>query len=175
MLGASLARIDDYKSPEGTVARTGYDSDAFIGQYRFRIDAQQQLRISAQMHKDEDVWYAGSTKPHASPLVGSTTIHSPEQERRLLEIGYNRQGTGEAPVNLDVRVYRQEMERNINSWANNLNRDIVTNRVTFETNGFDAKADWLVHPQHLLSFGVNAWQMTGNPDRKMASAAPSPR
>lgn len=172
MLGASLARIDDYKSPEGTVARTGYDSDALIGQYRFRIDAQQQLRISAQMHKDEDVWYAGSTKPHASPLVGSTTVHSPEQERRLLEIGYNRRGTGEAPVNLDLRVYRQEMERNINSWANNLNRDIVTNRVTFETNGFDAKADWLVHPQHLLSFGVNAWEMSGNPDRKMASAAP---
>ncbi|QRM19778.1 TonB-dependent receptor [Dechloromonas sp. TW-R-39-2] len=172
MLGASLARIDDYKSPEGTVARTGYDSDALIGQYRFRIDAQQQLRISAQMHKDEDVWYAGSTKPHASPLVGSTTVHSPEQERRLLEIGYNRRGTGEAPVNLDLRVYRQEMERNINSWANNLNRDIVTNRVTFETNGFDAKADWLVHPQHLLSFGVNAWEMSGNPDRKMVSAAP---
>lgn len=172
MLGASLARIDDYKSPEGKVARTGYDSDAVIGQYRFRIDARQQLRISAQMHKDEDVWYAGSTKPHASPLVGSTTVHSPEQERRLLEIGYNRQGTGEAPVNLDLRVYRQEMERNINSWANNLNRDIVTNRVTFETNGFDAKADWLVHPQHLLSFGVNAWEMSGNPDRKMASAAP---
>lgn len=172
MLGASLARIDDYKSPEGKVARTGYDSDALIGQYRFRIDARQQLRISAQMHKDEDVWYAGSTKPHASPLVGSTTVHSPEQERRLLEIGYNRQGTGEAPVNLDLRVYRQEMERNINSWANNLNRDIVTNRVTFETNGFDAKADWLVHPQHLLSFGVNAWEMSGNPDRKMASAAP---
>ncbi|UCV10189.1 TonB-dependent receptor [Dechloromonas denitrificans] len=172
MLGASLARIDDYKSPEGKVARTGYDSDALISQYRFRIDARQQLRISAQMHKDEDVWYAGSTKPHASPLVGSTTVHSPEQERRLLEIGYNRQGTGEAPVNLDLRVYRQEMERNINSWANNLNRDIVTNRVTFETNGFDAKADWLVHPQHLLSFGVNAWEMSGNPDRKMASAAP---
>ena len=172
MLGASLARIDDYKSPEGKVARTGYDSDAFIGQYRFRLDAQQQLRISAQMHRDEDVWYAGSTKPHANPLVGSTTIHSPEQQRRLLEIGYSRKGTGEAPVNLDVRVYRQAMERNINSWANKLNRDIVTNRVTFETNGFDAKADWLAHPQHLLSFGINAWEMSGNPDRKMASAAP---
>jgi hemoglobin/transferrin/lactoferrin receptor protein len=41
--------------------------------------------------------------------------------------------------------------------------------VTFQTNGFDAKADWLVHPQHLVSFGVNAWEMTGNPDRLLAS------
>lgn len=172
MLGASLARIDEYRSPDGKVGRTGYDSDAFIGQYRFRIDAQQQLRLSLQQHKDEDVWYPGSSRPHASPLVGSTTVHSPEQERRLLELGYSRKGTGDTPLNLDLRVYRQEMERSIYSWANKLNRDIVTNSVTFETNGLDAKADWLLHPQHLVSFGLNAWEMSGNPDRYMASGAP---
>ncbi|UCV02603.1 TonB-dependent receptor [Dechloromonas denitrificans] len=172
MLGASLARIDDYRSPDGKVGRTGYDSNAFIGQYRFRIDAQQQLRLSLQQHKDEDVWYPGSSRPHASPLVGSTTVHSPEQERRLLELGYSRKGTGDTPLNLDLRVYRQEMERSIYSWANKLNRDIVTNSVTFETNGLDAKADWLLHPQHLVSFGLNAWEMSGNPDRYMASGAP---
>lgn len=172
MLGASLARIDDYKSPEGTVARTGYDSDSFIGQYRFRLDSQQQLRLSLQQHKNEDVWYPGSTRPHASPLVGSTTVHSPTQARRLLELGYSRQGSGEAPLNVDLRVYRQDMERQIYSWANKLNRDIATNQVTFETTGVDAKADWLVHPQHLVSFGLNAWEMTGNPDRYMASGAP---
>jgi len=172
MLGASLARIDDYRSPDGKVGRTGYDSNAFIGQYRFRIDAQQQLRLSLQQHKDEDDWYPGSSRPHASPLVGSTTVHSPEQERRLLELGYSRKGTGDTPLNLDLRVYRQEMERSIYSWANKLNRDIVTNSVTFETNGLDAKADWLLHPQHLVSFGLNAWEMSGNPDRYMASGAP---
>ncbi len=169
MLGASLARIDDYKSPEGTVPRTGYDSDSFIGQYRFRIDAQQQLRLSLQQHKDEDVWYPGSTRPNANPKVSSTTVHSPQQQRRLAELGYSRKGTGEAPLNLDVRVYRQEMERSIYSWANGLKRDIGTTEVTFQTDGFDAKADWLVHPQHLVSFGVNAWEMTGNPDRMLAS------
>lgn len=171
MLGASLARIDDYKSPEGTVARTGYDSDAFIGQYRFRIDAQQQLRFSLQQQKDEDVWYPGSTRPHpTNPATRSTTIHSPEQERRLAELGYSRKGSGDAPLNLDLRVYRQEMERSIYSFANWLNRDIVTNAVTFTTDGIDAKADWLLHPQHLVSFGINAWEMTGNPDRMMAAA-----
>ncbi|MFH1659492.1 MAG: TonB-dependent receptor [Pseudomonadota bacterium] len=171
MLGASLARIDDYKSPDGAVARTGYDSDSFISQYRFRIDAQQQLRVSAQLHKDEDVWYPGSTRPHpTNPATRSTTVRSPEQERRLYELGYSRKGSGETPLNLDVRVYRQEMERQIYAYANWLNRDIITNSVTFQTDGFDAKADWLVHPQHLLSFGVNAWEMTGNPDRMMAAA-----
>ena len=173
MLGASLARIDDYKSPEGKVDRTGYDSDSFIGQYRFRIDPQQQLRVSAQLHRDEDVWYPGSTKAHANTaIVGSTTVHSPKQERRLYELGYNRKGEGEAPINFDVRVYRHEMERQIYSWANKAGRDIVTNQVTFQTDGFDAKADWLIHPQHLVSFGLNAWEMTGNPDRYMASSAP---
>src|SRR5574343_147828 len=103
MLGSSLARIDDYKSPEGVVDRTGYDSDAFIGQYRFRIDAQQQLRVSAQLHRDEDVWYPGSTRPHATnPATRTTTVRSPEQERRLYELGYSRQGGGDAPLNRDL-------------------------------------------------------------------------
>ena len=174
MLGASLARIEDYKSPEGTVSRTGYDSDSFIGQYRFRIDAQQQLRVSAQLHKDEDVWYPGSTRwiNASNKALGTNVVHSPEQERRLYELGYNRKGTGEQPVNIDLRVYRQEMERTIFSWANNYNRDMVVNRVTFQTDGFDAKADWLVHPQHLLSFGINAWEMSGDPDRYLSQTPP---
>ena len=171
MVGASLANIEDYKSPEGTVPRTGYESNAFIGQYRFRIDAQQQLRFSLQQHQDKDVWYPGSTRPHPSnPATRSTTVHSPEQTRRLAELGYSRKGSGDAPLNIDLRVYQQEMERQIYANANWLNRDIVTNEVTFKTSGFDAKADWLVHPQHLVSFGVNAWEMTGNPDRYQAAA-----
>lgn len=171
MLGASLARIDDYRSPEGTVARNGYDSDSFIGQYRFRLDSQQQIRVSAQLHRDKDVWYPGSTQTHpTNPATRTTTVHSPEQERRLFELGYNRKGSGDRPLNIDVRVYRQEMARQIYAYANWLNRDIVTNEVTFQTDGLDAKADWLVHPQHLISFGINTWEMTGNPDRWQAAA-----
>ena len=57
MLGASLARNKDYKEPRGRVAHTGYDSGAFIGQYRYRLDGAQQLRVSVQQHRDDDVWY----------------------------------------------------------------------------------------------------------------------
>ncbi len=171
MLGLSLARIDDYRAPEGRVARTGYDSNALISQYRYRLDARQQLRVSLQVHQDKDVWYPGSTRPHNAPAVGTTTIHSPDQERRLAEIGYARKGTGDTPLNLDLRLYHQELERGIYSWANRLGRDIVTNQVTFATTGLDAKADWLAHPEHLVSFGLNAWAMTGDPDRLMATPA----
>ncbi|KYC29353.1 Hemin receptor, TonB-dependent outer membrane uptake protein [Sterolibacterium denitrificans] len=175
MLGASLARIDDYEAPDGRVNRTGYDSDSFIGQYRFRIDGQQQLRLSLQTHQDEDIWYPGSTKPFTHPnpgvatAVGSTTVHSPKQERTLAEAGYSYKGTGESPFNFDVRVWRQEMERTIYAWSPNLNRDITTTHVNFSTDGFDARADWLVHPQHLLSFGVNLWDMDASPNRLNAN------
>ena len=121
MLGTSSARIGDYRSPDGKVAKTGYDSDSLIGQYRFRIDGAQQLRLSFQEHTDEDVWYPGSTKAAANPIK-STTIYSPKQSRRLMEAGYSRQGSGEAPLNLDFRVYRQEMERQIYSWASGIQR-----------------------------------------------------
>jgi hemoglobin/transferrin/lactoferrin receptor protein len=169
MLGASLARIDDYKAPDGRVDRTGYDSDSFIGQYRFRIDNAQQLRFSLQRHEDEDVWYPGSTKAHPSPLVGSTTVRSPKQARTLVEAGYSRKGTGDAPLNLDVRMYRQEMERRIHAWSNRRNQDISQTHVFFTTDGLDAKADWLIHPQHLLSFGANYWKMGASPERFLFS------
>lgn len=173
MLGASLARIGDYDAPGGEVDRTGYDSDGFIGQYRFRIDQARQLRVSLQQQRDEDVWYPGSNKPHPSPLVGSTTVHSPEQERRLAELGYSQKGAGGRPLNFDVRLYRQDMERTIWSYAELLGRDIGQTRVTFATDGFDAKADWLVHPEHLLSFGLNAWRMASSPERYLASPTPA--
>ena len=120
MLGASLARPRDYDAPGGRVARTGYDSDALIGQYRYRLDADQQLRLSFQRQQDSDVWYPGSTRPHPVPAVGSLTIHSPKQARTLYEFGYNRRGSGAQPVTLDVRVYRQTLQRQVNGWANGL-------------------------------------------------------
>ena len=170
MLGASLARIGDYDAPGGKVDRTGYDSDGFIGQYRFRIDPSQQLRVSLQQQTDEDVWYPGSKKPHPHPQVQSTTVHSPKQERRLAEAGYSRKGAGENPLNFDLRLYRHEMKRQIFSRANGpLARNIAETRVSFDTDGVDAKADWLAHPAHLLSFGVNAWRMEASPDRYLAA------
>lgn len=169
MLGASLARPRDYDAPGGRVARTGYDSDAFIGQYRYRIDADQQLRLSLQRQQDRDVWYPGSTRPHPVPAVGSLTIHSPKQARTLYELGYSRNASRAQPLGLDVRVYRQEMQRQVNGWADGLARDISVTDVGFATEGLDAKAEWLVHPQHLLSFGVNAWQMRADPDSYAAA------
>jgi hypothetical protein len=48
MLGGSFARIDDYEAPVGRVALSGYHSDALIGQYCWRLDGAQQLRVSLQ-------------------------------------------------------------------------------------------------------------------------------
>lgn len=173
MVGASAARSGDYEAPSGKVGLTGYDSDALIAQYRFRIDAAQQLRVSLQQQTDKDVWYPGSKKPHANvAVVGNTIVHSPEQERNLAEVGYSRKGSGAAPLNFDVRAYRQDVERTIWSYSDKLKRDIGKTTVSFATDGVDAKADWLVHPQHLLSFGLNAWEMDASPDRYLASPTP---
>ena len=173
MAGASVARIGDYDAPHGKVDLTGYDSDALLAQYRFRIDAAQQLRVSVQQQTDKDVWYPGSKKPHANfAVVGNTIIRSPKQERSLAEIGYSRKGTGDTPLNLDVRVYRQDVERTIWAYSDRIGREIGKTSVTFATDGLDAKADWLVHPQHLLSFGLNAWEMKASPDRYLARPTP---
>ncbi|PAT30726.1 hemin receptor [Vandammella animalimorsus] len=169
MLGAALLHRGDYRSPDGKQPRTGYDSRAFIGQYRWRIDGRQQLRLSLQQHRDDDVWYRGSTRPHPAPPVASITIHSPRQQRRLYELGYSRTRSADAPLGLDLRLYRQEMQRTIYAFGNRLGRDVVTNDVNFATDGLDAKAEWLAHPQHLLSLGLNAWRMGASPERYQAA------
>lgn len=169
MLGASLRHANDYRTPDGKLPRTGYDSQAFIGQYRWRIDTRQQLRVSAQQHRDEDVWYGGTTQPVPAPAVRSTTIHSPRQSRRLYEVGYSRARVAGDALGVDVRLYRQEMHRQIYGHANGLGRNIGTNDVRFATDGLDAKAEWLAHPQHLLSFGLNTWQMSAHPDSRQAT------
>ena len=101
MLGAALAHHNDYHSPDGKVARTGYKSQGIIGQYRFRIDGSQQLRASVQNQEVKDVWYPAGTRLHANPRVGSVTFHSPRQHRRLYEVGYSLQGSGSVPMNLE--------------------------------------------------------------------------
>ena len=48
-------------------------------------------------------------------------------------MGYSLQGSGSVPMNLDVRVYRQEMKRSIYGHANGLGRDLALTDVTFAT------------------------------------------
>ena len=150
LLGLSASKDRDYKAPGGKMAHTGYDSRAFIGQYRYRLDGQQQLRVSAQHEREDDVWYPGSVRRHPlANVVGNTLTHSPRQERTPYEVGYSRRGAVAGEVNVDARVYRQEMHRTIYVQSSLLGRDIVSNDVTFATTGVDARADWLVHPEHL--------------------------
>lgn len=172
MFGAAGDMRHDYDSPVGEVARTGYDSHSVIGQYRLRLDARQQLRVSLQMHRDDDVWYPGSTRPLANPALGTSTTHSPTQQRQLGELGYSVRGVAGTSVNADVRLYRQAVKRTVWSRANQLDRDIAQTTVDFVTDGLDAKADWSPHESHLLSFGVNVWRMEASPERYLASPTP---
>ncbi len=172
MLGAAGLQLHDYEAPGGHVPRTGYDSHSLIGQYRLRLDARQQLRVSLQRHRDDDVWYPGSTRPMPNPALGTTTVHSPRQQRELAELGWSTKGIGALPLSTDVRLYRQQVERLVWSRANQLARDIAQTDVSFVTDGIDARADWALAPEHLLSFGVNAWRMAASPQRLLASPTP---
>ncbi|BCO31414.1 TonB-dependent heme/hemoglobin receptor family protein [Thiohalobacter sp. COW1] len=167
MLGVSLARIDDYDSPGGRVPRTGYDSDAYIGQYRYRLDEAQQLRFSLQQQEDRDIWFPGSSKPHPHPLIDQSVIHSPQTRRRLVEVGYGFEGEGERPLNLDLRLYRQELQRRIFSFVEPQDFNLAETEVSFDSDGLDVRADWLAHPAHLISVGANAWRMEASPERDL--------
>lgn len=169
MLGAAASDHGDYRAGGERIDRTGYKNDALIGQYRYRIDGAQQIRLSLQREEMRDLWYPGSTQPNANAQIGSTTVHSPKQSRELVEIGYSNKGSG--PVNYDVRLYQQNANRKIYAWANGpLQRETTMTDVSFDTTGLDARADWALNEQHLISFGFNGWRMTASPDRRMFNA-----
>lgn len=172
MFGVAGLRAHDYDSPAGTVPRTGYDSASWIGQYRMRLDARQQWWLSLQRHVDDDVWYPGSTKPLANPALGTSTIHSPRQQRELGELGYRAQRWLGTPMDLDARIWRQRMQRQIWSRANGLGRDIAQTQVAFETDGIDVRADGLLLPAHRFSVGLSGWTMRASPQRLLASPTP---
>lgn len=174
MLGGAAQKADDYEAPSGRVPLSGWDSSALIGQYRLRLGPTQQLRVSLQAQRDDDVWYPGSRKPHANlAVVGHTLVHSPRQERRLAEAGWQRKGSGAGALEVDARIYRQEVERQIWSYSDKLQRDIGQTRVTFATDGAELRLRSAVHAQHLLSGGIDAWRMLASPDRRLASPTPA--
>lgn len=172
VLGLAKRDASDYRAPNGKVPRTGYNSDAMIGQYRVRINDSNQLRLSVQNNRENDVWYPGSAKPGTPAALGIVTIRSPLQERTLYEAGWSLKGSGETPLNLDARAYRQEVHRLVQAYSSSLGRDRARTDVTFVTDGTDLKADWLVSANNLLSFGMNWWQLAGDPARYLDTNAP---
>ncbi|SFM63711.1 TonB-dependent receptor [Halopseudomonas yangmingensis] len=162
VLGAALRRLEDYKGADGRVADTGYDSQSLLFKYALRVSEQGRIKLNLQRDDAEDVWYPGSAKPAPAALGGTLTIHSPNQQRTLYALGYEDQlGAGR----FNAEVYRQEVYREIRAWNTGRQRNQVWNDVTFSTDGLRSSYRLPVGERHLLSVGVDHWEMTGDPER----------
>lgn len=171
VLGAAARDVDDYDSPAGRVANSGFSSDSLLLKTRHRLGRDTALTLNLQRHADHDVWYPGSARAGAgipAPL-GTVTIHSPEQRRELYELGLE---TGLGEGRLTGSVYRQEVFRQIRAWSATLGRDYVRNDVTFSTDG--ARLGYLLPAgdDHLLTLGLEGWVMQGDPERYMDNNPP---
>ncbi|ENO92321.1 TonB-dependent receptor [Thauera sp. 28] len=179
VLGVAGRDVDDYRSPDGREARTGYQSDTLLAKYRHRVADGVSLRLNLQRHNDEDVWYPGSAREqsfrrrlpdgsYAETPLGEVTIHSPEQRRELYELGTDMTlGDG----TLSAEVYRQEVFRQIRAYTERFGKNYVRNDVTFSTNGAKAKYVFPLAGAHLLTVGVDTWEMKGSPERYMGNPA----
>ncbi|MFW6341936.1 MAG: TonB-dependent receptor plug domain-containing protein [Halothiobacillaceae bacterium] len=169
VLGVAARRAGDYDSPEGRVDRTGYRSQSGLFKYHLRAAEHTRLKVNLQHHRDEDVWYPGSTreggKPGGAgvpPMLGKVTIRSPRQHRSLYELGLEQDiGDGQ----FSAALYRQDVYRQIRAWSDNLGRDYVRNAVDFETVGLRARHLFALGADHLVTVGLEAWRMEGDPRR----------
>lgn len=161
VLGAAAKDVDDYETPDGDVENSGFRSESFLAKYAFRVTENQKLTLNLQNHEDRDVWYPGSAKPGPGGN-GTLTIHSPEQKRTLMELGYE---AGIAEGTLEASVYRQEVDREIRAWWDFKDRNQVWNDVTFRTDGVKAQYRLPMGDNHLVTVGAEGWEMTGDPQR----------
>ncbi len=176
VLGAAGRHADDYRGRSGKVKHTGYASDSLLYKSRHRLQDNLTLQLNLQRHRDRDVWYPGSARTGGQPggaglppPLGTVTLHSPHQTRELYELGMEGNvGEGKA----SAQVYRQEVSRQINAHARNLDRDYVRTRVNFVTNGARASYMTPVGEAQLLTLGLETWKMSGNPKRYMDNNPP---
>jgi len=162
VLGGTARHVGDYETPEGTVENSGFESGAFLLKYAFRLADDHRLTLNVQGQEDRDVWYPGSRKLAPAPPLGTLTIHSPRQQRELYELGY----TGDVgPGTLEASLYRQEIYREIRGYSSGLDRNQVWNDVTFTTDGGRLQYRLPLGERHLLTTGVEAWEMSGDPQR----------
>lgn len=168
VLGVAGRKLNDYDSPGGTEERTGYSSDSLLLKYKQRLSDDVSVNLNLQRHTDRDVWYPGSARSGTPALLGTVTMHSPEQRRELFQVGLeNRLGEG----TLSTDVYRQEVYREIRAYSENLGRNQVRNDVSFITHGL--RSSYRVPlADHLLSVGVEGWRMTGDPERHIHNNPP---
>ncbi|MGF1642257.1 MAG: TonB-dependent receptor [Thiotrichales bacterium] len=169
VVGAALRRAEDYESPTGEIANSGYESDSLLAKFRQRLSKDANLRLNLQRHADHDVWFPGSARTGGQPggagvppVLGTVTIHSPDQSRTLYEIGFD---TALGDGQLDFNLYRQEVVREIKAFSSRLGRDYVRNEVTFATDGARGKYLISLGDSHLVTVGIDAWRMTGDPER----------
>ncbi|MCX7672717.1 MAG: TonB-dependent receptor [Thiobacillaceae bacterium] len=176
VLGVAAAEVDDYDSPRGRVARSGYSADALLLRTRHRLAPDVTLSLNLQRHASHDVWYPGSARTGGQPggagippVLGTVTLRSPEQRRTLYALGAQTRAAGEQ---LAGEVYRQEVYRQIRAYSSTLQRDYVRNRVTFATDG--ARLAWTgaASEGHLLTLGTEYWRMTADPERYSDTNAP---
>lgn len=169
VMGLAARDHDDYRSPEGRVERSGYRSQSGLFKYAFRASEDTRLKLNLQHHRDEDVWYPGSARTGGQPggaglppILGKVTMRSPKQHRTLAEAGIEQDvGAGQ----FSAEIYRQEVFRQIRAFSENLDRDRVRNDVTFATEGLRARHLFPVGDNHLMTVGVEGWQMKADPER----------
>lgn len=174
LFAAATLDQHDYRAPSGRVADTGYRSHASLGQYRRRLGETLEAHVSLQAQRDLDVAYPGSTKPHPHPQVGSTTVYSPEQERRLIEAGVSRLAPDETGWNWELRAYEHDLQRQVFGRINGPlaasgPRDLSQTRVRFDTRGSDLRVDRWLAAEHRLLWGLQHWRMQASPERLIAS------
>lgn len=171
-LGFAKRKAEDYTSPRGTVPLTGYDSDAILLKSKHRINDALNVKFNMQRYTSNDVWYPGSARSGSGipAPIGTSTIHSPEQRREMMEIGLEgKLGAGK----FSADIYKQNVYREIRAYSSNLKRDYVRNAVSFETQGAKASYSLPVSTNQVVTIGADTWTMTGDPARYQDTNAPA--
>lgn len=163
-VSASGGSRDDYESPEGHIAHSGFDDFSFNAIYKYQIEPGKVFRVNTQYYEANDVWYPASKANKPLP-IGTRLIRSPEQTRSLLSFGYNQKLFDSLDGVLDIELYQQEVFRIMQPYSLDLDKALINTRINVATTGGRITLRFHPHDNHRLSIGIDGWELNSDPSR----------
>ncbi|HSP89223.1 MAG TPA: TonB-dependent receptor, partial [Ignavibacteriaceae bacterium] len=162
-LRGTLRDADDVETPDGILKNSQFKNKNYSIFSGINFSDDQELKISYQNYLAEDVGIPGN-----SLFTSNAEVKYLKAERNLASIEYNIKNIFPAMVNLQTKLFFQEIQRDVENKPNTVSLSNngrtrtsvlkITPNGNHKTIGASLQSNWLFNDKHFLITGFEVWQ-----------------